>query len=55
MQLVEQFKELNLICDCEKVEELDEAIEYAKKTKFVRYKSSTEAVVNSIEKYIESI
>lgn len=55
MQLVEQFKELNLICDCEKVEELDEAIEYAKKTEFVRYKSSTEAVVNSIEKYIESI
>lgn len=55
MQLVEQFKELNLICDCKKVEELDEAIEYAKKTKFVRYKSSTEAVVNSIGKYIESI
>lgn len=55
MQLVGQFKELNLICDCEKVDELDKAIEYVKNAEFATYKSSTEAVVSSIEKFIEDI
>ena len=55
MQLVGQFKELNLICDCEKVDELDKAIEYVKNAEFATYKSITEAVVSSIEKFIEDI
>ena len=55
MQLVGQFKELNLICDCEKVDELDKAIEYVKNAEFATYKSSTEAVVSSIEKFFEDI
>jgi len=51
-QLVGQFKDLNLICQCNDCSKLDEALEYVKRTKFATYHSNTQIIIDSIEKFI---
>ncbi len=53
LQLVEQFTEMNLICQCNDCERLGEALEYAKKTEFEKYVSNTDRIIESIEDFIE--
>lgn len=55
LQLVGQFKELDLICECDDTNELADAIEKVKYTKYAVYKSNTEQILNSIEKYIRTL
>ena len=55
LQLVGQFKELDLICECDDTNDLADAIEKVKYTKYAVYKSNTEQILNSIEKYIKTL
>lgn len=55
LQLVGQFKELDLIYECDDTNELADAIEKVKYTKYAVYKSNTEQILNSIEKYIKTL
>lgn len=55
LQLVGQFKELDLICECDDTNELADAIEKVEYTKYAVYKSNTEQILNSIEKYIKTL
>jgi len=52
IQIVRQFKELDLIFECDDCEKLGEALEYVKKTKFKDYQSNTQAIIDSIEQFI---
>lgn len=54
LQLVGQFKELQLICECDDTEKIDEALEIVKKTTYKKYESNTQRIINSIDKFIES-
>lgn len=51
MQIVEQFKELNLICACED-SDLKKAIETVKKKDYKSYQSNTDKIIKSIEEFI---
>lgn len=55
LQLVEQFDDLNLICSCVDISELDAALNEVKYTIFPHYKSNTYRIVQSIEEYIKVI
>ncbi len=54
LQLIEQFGEMNLICECLDTDRLAEALEYTKNTDFVSFVSNTGEIINSIEKFINS-
>lgn len=54
LQLVEQFKELHLICECDDAEKIGEALEIVKKTTYKGYVSNTQRIISSIEKFIEN-
>lgn len=53
LQIIEQFKEQNLICGLDDVSQLREAIEYAKTHIFNSYNSNTAVILKSIEQFIE--
>lgn len=55
LQLIEQFRELNLICACDDVEELGQSIAIVKESRFDQYISNTDAVVRSISEYIDRL
>lgn len=52
IQLIGQFKELDLIYACEDMD-LARAIEIVKKTEYKAYQSNTGKIIESIEEYIE--
>lgn len=52
LQLISQFRELNLICECYNCDEIWKAIEEVKKIEFESYQSNTKNIVDSIEKFI---
>lgn len=53
LQLVEQFRELNLICECQDCAKLEEAIQIVRSTKYDQYKSNTQVIIDDITKFIE--
>lgn len=55
LQLVNQFRELDLICECDDCEMLNEALIFVKKTKFKFYKSNTKKYIQGLEEFIDSI
>lgn len=55
LQLISQFKELDLICVCQDCNMLCEAIEVVKNTEFASYQSNTDRIIESIEKYIVNV
>ena len=55
LQLIEQFRELNLICSCSNIEDLGSAIARARETLFAKYVSNTETIIRSISGYIDRI
>lgn len=55
LQLVEQFKELNLICDCLDCSKLESALKYVKETQFNEYESNTKTIIDSIEEFLMEI
>ena len=53
LQLVRQFIKLNLICACEDVEKLDDALKIVKETTYEKYVSNTQKIIDNIIKFIE--
>lgn len=53
LQLVGQFRELGLICECRDCEKLGEVLESIKRTEFKGYQSNTQTIIDSIVKFIE--
>ena len=54
LQLVSQFRELDLIYSCEDGD-LKSAIETVKKTKYKEYESNTQTIMNSLEEFIKEV
>ena len=54
MQLIEQFRNLNLIYACMDGD-LQKALEVVKMTAYNKYKSNTDKIINSIENYLEML
>ena len=55
LQLIGQFRELNMICECLDCADLWEAIETVKQTEYQEYKSNTARFIESITSFIEGI
>jgi UDP-N-acetylglucosamine transferase subunit ALG13 len=55
LQLINQFKELELICECLNCDDIWKAIETVKKTEYKTYQSNTSKIIESIEAYINEI
>lgn len=55
LQLVGQFKELNLICECQDCAKLEEAIQTVKSTTYNEYKSNTQVIIDDITKFIGDV
>lgn len=53
IQIVRQFEDLKLICSCYEVENILEAIDEVKSTTYNEYKSNTQTIIDSIEKFIK--
>lgn len=53
LQIVEQFRKLNIIYECDECEKLGEILETIQGTVFNSYQSNPQNIINSIEKYIE--
>lgn len=52
LQIVSQFREQNLICGIDDCSEIKDAIEFVNGHKFNVYKSNTDKIIESIERYI---
>jgi len=52
LQLIEQFRDLNLICACNDTESLENAVATVRQTQYAAYVSNTEAVIQSISAYL---
>ena len=55
LQLIEQFREQNLICGLGSCEELGEALRRIRTAEFETYTSNTEQIMNRIELYLNTI
>lgn len=55
LQLIGQFQDLNLICSCQDLSHLAEALEEVRGTEYQTYQSNTGRIVASIADYIDSI
>lgn len=53
IQIIEQFKNQNLICGLDSCRELEEALEFVHTHKFDEYVSNTTTIIKSIERFIE--
>ena len=54
LQLVGQFEELQLICECDDAEKIGDALETVKKNTYKEYVSNTQRIISSIDKFIEN-
>lgn len=52
-QLVGQFRDLNLIYECDDCAMLGKALEYVNKAEFNSYESSTQNIIDSIVQFLE--
>lgn len=55
LQLIEQFKEQNLICGLQDCSQLGEGLQFVKHHEFNAYQSNTKTIIDSIECYINRI
>jgi UDP-N-acetylglucosamine transferase subunit ALG13 len=53
LQLISQFKELDLICECLDCEKISDALETVKNTKYKGYQSNTQTIINSLAEFVE--
>ena len=53
LQLLHQFDDLGIICSCYDVEKLDESIREVKNKIYKPYVSNTQAIIDSIEKFLD--
>lgn len=52
LQLVKQFRELDLILECDDCNKIFEAVETVRQTNYKSYQSNTKRIIESIEKFI---
>lgn len=52
LQLVGQFKNSNLICECQECDEIWKCIENVRNVTFNNYRSNTDRIIQSIEEFI---
>jgi len=52
-EIIEQFKELNLICECMDSGKIGVALEIVKMTTYRAYESNSQTIIDSIVKFIE--
>lgn len=52
LQIIGQFKELDLICECTDCDKIWKAIEETKGTEYKSYQSNTNRIIKSIEDFI---
>lgn len=52
IEIIEQFDELNLICPCYNLQILAEKIISVRECSFAKYSSNTNAIIESIERFI---
>ena len=55
LQILEQFKDLNLIYVCMDCSKIWEAVEAVRHIKFNRYQSNTGKIIENIDKFIVSV
>lgn len=55
LQVIEQFKDLNLICVCEECNEIGSMVKEIVKMEFASYKSNTQTIIYNIEQYLKSL
>ena len=55
LQIIEQFKNQNLICGLDDCNQLSDGLVYVKNHEFSTYSSNTSTIIASIEKYIATI
>lgn len=55
LQLVGQFKELQLICECDDAEKVGDALETVKKTTYKEYVSNTQRIISSIDGFVSNL
>lgn len=53
LQLIEQFKDQNLICGLNDCSEIEEGLKFVKNHEFNTYKSNTSTIIENIEKFIQ--
>lgn len=54
LQLIGQFTDLNLICECHDCDKLFEAVETVKNTTYNEYQSNTQTIIDSLKEFIEA-
>lgn len=54
LQLLEQFRELGLICECQECKEIWKAVETVKTMEYKSYQSNTERIIESLEQFIKN-
>lgn len=55
LQLIEQFKEQNLICGLQDCSQLGEGLQFVKQHEFNTYQSNTKTIIDSIDRFINRI
>ena len=55
LQLVGQFKELQLICECDDVEKIGDALKTVKMTTYKEYVSNTQRIIGSIDEFVSNL
>jgi UDP-N-acetylglucosamine transferase subunit ALG13 len=53
LQVIEQFKDQNLICGLEDVNELGAAVDFVRDHAFNSYESNTQVIIDNIDQYIQ--
>ena len=54
LQLIAQFKELNLICECSNCDDLWKLVSQTMNAEFASYQSNTATIIASIERFISN-
>ncbi|WP_066716487.1 PssE/Cps14G family polysaccharide biosynthesis glycosyltransferase [Clostridium sp. Marseille-P299] len=55
LQILKQFEEMNIICACYDPKDLGRYIEEIEGMSFIKYKSNTHVIIESIDQYIKSV
>lgn len=53
LQIIEQFREQNLICGLEDCTQLEEGLRFVREHEFEKYVSNTDTIIDSIESFIK--
>ena len=55
IEIVGEFKNLDLICECNDIENLSDALDKVTTHEYKKYESNTQRILDNIEKFIDLI